>query len=64
MTKAAQFGKMGRGGQILALVLLVAGLTPATEAGKVFLFAPFLSKSVTITFVPLVKELANRGHQV
>jgi len=35
-----------------------------TESGKVFLFAPYLSKSVTITFIPLLEELARRGHQV
>jgi len=45
---------------LLLLLLIIAG----AESGKVFLFAPFLSKSVTITYVPLLEELANRGHQV
>ena len=62
--KTAQFFKMGWSGHLLAAILLVVSFTPKNEAGKVFLFAPFLSKSVTITFVPLVKELADRGHQV
>jgi hypothetical protein len=46
---------------LLVFILLIIG---GAEPGKVFLFAPFLSKSVTITYVPLLEELANRGHQV
>jgi hypothetical protein len=34
------------------------------ESGKVLIYAPFIAKSITITFAPLVKELARRGHQV
>jgi hypothetical protein len=44
----------------ILLIVMIVGV----ESGKVFLFAPFISKSVTITFVPLLHELANRGHQV
>jgi hypothetical protein len=46
------------------VVLLLSFWATDADAGSVFLFAPFLSKSVTITFIPLVKELASRGHQV
>ena len=45
-------------------IFLLAFLVLGANAGSIFLFAPFLSKSVTITFVPLIKELAHRGHQV
>jgi hypothetical protein len=50
--------------KLLRLLLALVGLSSTSDGGSVLLFAPFLSKSVTITFVPLLKELASRGHQV
>jgi hypothetical protein len=43
------------------LLLLLSGVA---ESGKVLFFAPFVSKSMVITYKPIMKELAKKGHQV
>jgi hypothetical protein len=35
-----------------------------STAGKVLFYMPFISESVKITFMPVAKELASRGHSV
>jgi hypothetical protein len=57
-------GMMAFGSPNIYLLVFIFLIIGGAEPGKVFLFAPFLSKSVTITYVPLLEELANRGHQV
>jgi hypothetical protein len=42
-------------------VLLLVGVA---ESGNIIFFAPFVSKSITITYSPILKELAKKGHQV
>ena len=41
--------------------LLLAGVA---ESGNIMFFGPFVSKSMVITYTPILKELAKKGHQV
>ena len=34
------------------------------SGGKYLFYMPYVTRSMKITFMPLVNELANRGHQV
>ncbi len=51
-----------RAGPLLLLVSL--GLLGLADAGKVFIWLPLISKSIQITYTPVVEELAKRGHEV
>ena len=48
----------------LSFALLVVTMTAYAEAGKVLIWLPMVSKSVKITYTPVVEELARRGHEV
>ena len=39
-------------------------LTGVAESGNIMFFGPFVSKSMVITYTPILKELAKKGHQV
>jgi len=57
----------GRRALIMKLTLLIfvfLGATPSIMAGKILFFMPVMPKSSTFTFLPLVHELVERGHQV
>ena len=57
----------GRRALIMKLTLLIfvfLGATPSIMAGKILFFMPVMPKSSTFTFLPLVHELVDRGHQV
>jgi glycine cleavage system protein P-like pyridoxal-binding family len=45
----------------LFILLLSAAVA---DCGKVLVWLPVVSKSMKITYTPLVEELARRGHQV
>jgi hypothetical protein len=45
-------------------VIAVLALAGAADCGNVLFYMPFISESVKITFMPVVKELASRGHGV
>ncbi len=47
----------------LGLFLLVAAFS-AAEAGKIFVWLPAVSKSITISYAPLFEALAKRGHEI
>ena len=46
----------------LPFAILVVTITAFAEAGKVLIWLPMVSKSVKITYTPVVEELARRGH--
>ena len=46
------------------LTLLVLSSVGFADCGKVLFYMPFISESVKITFMPVAKELASRGHSV
>jgi hypothetical protein len=46
------------------LFVVLGSLVRVTECGNILFFGPYVTKSHTITFQPLLKELANRGHEV
>jgi hypothetical protein len=50
--------------RMILFSLSVLCLCSGGESGKVLLFAPFVSKSMVITYSPILKELAKKGHQV
>ena len=45
-------------------VLLLVLSAPSILAGKILFFMPVMPKSSTFTFLPLVHELVERGHEV
>ena len=50
-------------GWILFLALATCMLS-AASAGSVFIWLPFMSKSVKITVMPVAEAMADRGHEV
>ena len=49
---------------LLPFTILVVTMSVFAEGGKVLIWLPIVSKSVKITYTPLVEELAWRGHEV
>ena len=49
---------------LLLLALALTLLASSGEAGKFLFYMAFVSKSMKITFMPIVEELAARGHEV
>ena len=49
---------------LFSFAILVVTMTAFAEAGKVLIWLPMVSKSVKITYTPVVEELARRGHEV
>ena len=45
-------------------LLSVALLAGVAESGNILFFGPFVSKSMIITYTPILKELASHGHKV
>ena len=43
-------------------LLSVALLAGVAESGNILFFGPFVSKSMIITYTPILKELASHGH--
>ena len=47
------------------LLLLVTSMLLATgEGGKILFWSPFGSKSTKICYMPMLEELAKRGHEI
>ena len=44
--------------------VLFLSLMPVIQSGRILVWCPATSKSVKITFMPIVETLANRGHEV
>ena len=49
---------------MLLAVLSLLCLFAHSEGGRVLVWCPAASKSIKITFMPVVKSLAERGHEV
>ena len=49
---------------LLPFAILVVTMCVFAEGGKVLIWLPIVSKSVKITYTPVVEELARRGHEV
>ena len=49
---------------LLICLLSTALLFPVFECGRIMFYMPFVSKSMRITYMPVVRELAARGHEV
>ena len=49
---------------LLPFAILVVSMSVFAEGGKVLIWLPMVSKSVKITYTPVVEELARRGHEV
>ncbi len=50
---------------IIAIALCVVSVCPEPAlSGRIFFYVPFAAKSSTITFVPIVNSLVERGHEV
>ena len=49
---------------ISRLILLLVLLENVVHGGKVLFYTPFSSKSMKITFAPILEELVHRGHEV
>ncbi len=50
--------------RIILFSFFVHILCSVGESGKILFFAPFVSKSIVITYSPILRELAKKGHQV
>ena len=48
----------------LCWLLLLVATPPLSECGRIMFYMPFVSNSMRITYMPVVRELAARGHQV
>ena len=45
-------------------ILTLATLLASCEAGKIMFWMPVGSKSMKITYMPMLEELAKRGHEI
>ena len=53
------------GMRLLMAFLAFAAVGPApAEAGSIFVWLPAVSKSITITYKPILEALAAKGHQI
>ena len=50
--------------RLLFVAVLISVTTAAVEGSRILVAAPFGTKSLQNIFVPLVKELARRGHHI
>ena len=48
----------------LFLLLLSSMLIASCEGGKILFWMPVGSKSMKITYMPMLEELAKRGHEI
>jgi hypothetical protein len=49
---------------LITISLTILSAIGFCSGGKVLFYMPFISESVKITFMPVAKELASRGHSV
>ena len=49
---------------LLLIILSVITILNNVEAGKILFYIPLSTKSVKITFTPVLDALAERGHEV
>ena len=48
----------------MKVLILLTILVTITNAGKILFFMPVMPKSTSMTLVPIIEELINRGHEV
>ena len=49
---------------LLTVLVVVVAMTSTVYGGKVLLWCPAASTSMKITYMPVMEELASRGHEV
>ena len=50
--------------KFLGTLAILVTLAVFTEGGNILVWLPFVSKSIKITYTPILEELAKRGHEV